>query len=403
MNVCYVAPDVAIPYYRGSSTHVYEISKNLAALGHRVYVVSRRLRRTDSRWDSMDGFTIYRTYQGLVGEPPLTSFHSEHVDSGRKGVATKLYGFYLGSFRAFQLGAEIAAIMRGRKIEVVLERETALGAGAISSELMGVPLVLEVIGGRYSGLSLKRASTVMTYSRNMVSAGAAAERLEVVSTAVDTGLFSPDPEKGEATRRKFLSTDEPVVGYVGTFPEWHGVDVLLAACKDQVGKGRRMKVLLVGPYFEAAKAEATRLGLGDDAVFTGPVPYKNVPDYINACDVLCAPYFPGASAYRKRIGLGAPLKVMEYMSCMKPVISTRSPPIPEILEDGKEGLLVEPGSVDELSSALGTLLDNRALADSYAQAARQRALLEFSWDQLARRISNILANSVASRGSRGAD
>jgi glycosyltransferase involved in cell wall biosynthesis len=403
LNVCYVAPDVAIPYYRGSSTHVYEISKNLAAMGHRVYVVSRRLRRSDSRWDFIDGFTIYRTYQGLVGEPPLTSFHSDHVDSGSRGLATRLYGFYLGSFRAFQLGAEIAAIMRGRKIEVVLERETALGAGAISSELMGVPLVLEVIGGRYSELSLKRATSIMTYSRKMVTGKAAAGRLEVVSTAVDTDLFSPDTIRGAETKRRYLSTGEPVVGYVGTFPRWHGVEVLLAACKDQLQKGRRLKIFLVGPYFEAAKAEATRLGLDDDVIFTGPVPYKDVPNYINACDVLCAPYYPAASSYRTKVGLGAPLKVMEYMACMKPVISTRSSPIPEILEDQKEGLLVEPGSVGELSLALATLLGNSALADGYARAARQRALQEFSWSQLAKRISKILANSAKQEGSKEAD
>ena len=399
MNVCYVAPDVAIPYHRGSSTHVYEISRNLAALGHRVYVVSRRLRRADSRWDSLDGFTIYRTYQGLVGEPPLTSFHSDHVDSGRRGLATRLYGFYLGSFRAFQLGAEIAAIMRGRDIEVVLERETALGAGAISSELMGVPLVLEVIGGRYSELSMKRAASIMTYSRKMVSGRETDERIQVVSTAVDTNLFSPDSTSGTKTRRRYISADEPVVGYVGTFPKWHGVELLLAACKNQLQKGRKLKILLVGPYFEAARAEASRLGLGDNAVFTGPVPYRNVPDYINACDVLCAPYFPDASPYRAKVGLGAPLKVMEYMACMKAVISTRSPPIPEILEDHKEGLLVEPGSAEELSSALETLLDDRALADEYARAARQRALREFSWTQLAERISKILAKTNSHKGS----
>ena len=403
MNVCYVAPDVAIPYYRGSSTHVYEISKNLAALGHRVYVVSRRLRRADSRWDSIDGVTIYRTYQGLVGEPPLTSFHSDHVDSGRSGLATRLYGFYLGSFRALQLGAEIAAIMRGREIEVVLERETALGAGAVSSELMGVPLVLEVIGGRYSELSLKRASTIMTYSRKMVPGRGVADRLEVVSTAVDTDLFSPDPGRGAETRRRYLPPEGPVVGYVGTFPKWHGVEVLLAACKDQLQKGRRLKVLLVGPYFEAARAEANRLGIGDDVVFTGPVPYRRVPDYINACDVLCAPYFPEASQYRTKVGLGAPLKVMEYMACMKAVISSRSPPIPEILEDHKEGLLVEPGDVGELSSALATLLGDRERADAYALAARQRALREFSWGELAKHISKILAKTKTPRGSGGAD
>ena len=402
MNICYVAPDVALPYFRGASTHVYEVSKNLTARGHRVSVVSRRVKRSQPRWERIDGFETYRTYQGVAFEPPMSSYGASHTDREGYSPLQRLYSFYLGSYRAFQLGAEVAALMSGRGIDVVLERETAFGAGAVSSSLLGVPMVLEMIGPRVSPMSLKRASKVLAYSARMAGGRVSRDKLELVPAGVDTERFTPDPDGRARVRSERNLGDEFVVGYVGTFQLWHGVQDIMTACS-RLGSDQRVRALLVGPYFTDAMKLAKELGMENQTVFTGPVPYEEVPAYINACDVLCAPYDPGLSSMRSERGIGAPLKVLEYMSCGKPVVTTSVPPITEVVDEGRTGLLVPPGDPDSLAEALRGLRNDPSRAGMIGVEARKEVVARYSWSSLARTLEEALRSACLASGRRMED
>ena len=390
MNICYVTPDVAVPYFRGASTHVYEVSRNLSSMGHRVSVVSRRLRRSQPRWEAIDGFETYRTFQGLLFEPPLSSYRGGHVDKDSTTTIQKLYSWYLRSYRAFQLGAEIATVMAGRDIDIVVERETAFGAGAVVSSILGVPMVLEMVGPRVSPLSLRRASKVLAYSAFMVRGRVPRDRLEIVPAGVDTDVFRPDRAARERVRTNLGVHDEYLVGYVGTFQLWHGVNALLSAV-NMLGSGSRaVKVLLVGPYYAEAQRFAESLGMASQTIFVGPVQYDSVPDYVNACDALCAPYDPSLSKLRSEGGIGAPLKVLEYMACEKPVVTTSVPPITDVVRDGHNGLLVPPGDVSSLAEAISELITEPDRALAMAQEARKLVVADYSWASLSRIMEAVL-------------
>jgi glycosyltransferase involved in cell wall biosynthesis len=397
LNICYVAPDVAVPYFRGASTHVYEVSRGLVGRGHRVSVVSRRLKRNQPRWETIDGFETYRTFQGLAFEPPMSSYSTTHVDRGSTSSLQKLYYWYLKSYRAFQLGAEVATVMSGRGIDVVMERETAFGAGAVLSSLLGVPMVLEMVGPRVSTMSLRRASKVLAYSTLMAGGRVPSEKLEIVPAGVNTELFATDPRGRDRIREKLGLEDSFVVGYVGTFQRWHVVNELLQACSMLGDSTQRVKVLLVGPYFVEAQRFAGEIRMGGDALFAGPVPYEAVPAYVNACDVLCAPYNPGLSKLRQRGGIGAPLKVLEYMACGKAIVTTSVPPIPEAVDDGRTGLLVPPGDVGSLSGAIGRLMDDKSLRGSLGREARKAVVEKYSWGNIVVAFERVLEQAAGSR------
>jgi glycosyltransferase involved in cell wall biosynthesis len=377
-----MVPDVVVPHYRGSSTHVYEVARHLARRGHEVTIVSRRLGRSHPRWEMLGNVNVYRTFQGVFFEPPLTTYSDHHADQkqGASSLVRTLYGLYLRSFRAFELGLEASRALSGRKIDVVLERETAFGAGAVLSRLARVPLVLEVIGPRISSLSLQRASLVLAYSREMVKGLVPPERLRMVSAAVNLRLFRPEPVAGEAVRLRYNLQGKKVIGYVGTFPGWHGVNELMSSMKRTLLRCPASVLFMVGPYFESAKELAMERGLEGSVIFSGPVPYESVPAYIAACDVLCAPYNPAASPRRAKEGIGAPLKVLEYMACEKPVITTNVPPIPDVVVDHENGLLVPPGDVAELSDAVVGILQDTALASRLGERGRRSVESKYSWD-----------------------
>jgi len=403
LNICYVAPDVAVPHYRGASTHVYEVSRNLSARGHHVSVVSRRVSRSQPVWETIDGFDTYRSFQGLMFEPPMSGYSATHVDRADFTPLQKLYSLYLRSYRAFQLGAELAVVMSGRGIDVVIERETAFGAGAVLSSILGVPMILEMIGPRVSHLSLKRASKVLAYSTAMAGGRVPREKLQLVPAGVDTDAFAPDQAAGERIRTERNLTDEFVIGYVGTFQRWHGVQELLSACSRLGPYPRRVKLLLVGPYFADAKKYSEEVGLGEDAIFTGPVPYEDVPAYVNACDVLCAPYDPRLSPMRAKGGIGAPLKVLEYMSCEKAVITTSVPPITDVVEGGRTGVLVPPGDPDSMAEALRGLIQDPGRMERIGREARREVVERYSWISLAATLERVLYQSGAGREERSKD
>jgi glycosyltransferase involved in cell wall biosynthesis len=379
---------------------VYEVSKNLSARGHHVSVVSRRLNRSQPRWETIDGFETYRTFQGLAFEPPMSSYSKSHVDRETLSFIQHVYSWYLGSYRAFQLGLEVATVMSGREADIVIERETAFGAGAVLSSILGIPMILEMIGPRVSALSLKRASKVLAYSTRMAGGRVPHAKLEIVPAGVNTEMFSPDPEAGGKVRHRHGLSDEFVVGYVGTFPLWHGVNGLLSACKKLDSLTKKVKVLLVGPYYSEAMHFAEGIGLGDSALFTGPVPYEEVPAYINACDVLCAPYDPSLSRIRSELGIGAPLKLLEYMACEKPVITTNVGPIAEVVENGRTGLLVSPGDVDATANAIRELIESPSLSESMGKEARKAVIAKYSWRKLAETLEQILFTARADRRGR---
>jgi glycosyltransferase involved in cell wall biosynthesis len=390
MNICYVTPDVAVPYFRGASTHVYEVSKNLSARGHRVSVVSRRLNRSQPRWEIIDGFETYRTFQGLAFEPPTSSYSASHTDREALSTIQRLYSWYLRSYRAFQLGAEVATVMSGRGIDVVIERETAFGAGAVLSSMLRVPMVLEMVGPRVSSMSLRRATKVLAYSDVMVAGRVPKGKLEIVPAGVNTEMFSPDAAAGAGIREKHGIGDEFVVGYIGTFQLWHGVNTLLSAVKKLGSGDRKIRALMVGPYFAESMRYAEALGMATDAVFTGPVPYDLVPAYVNACDVLCAPYDPSLSKIRSERGIGAPLKVLEYMACEKPVVSTDVPPISDVVENGRTGVLVPPGDIDALANGIRGIMNDSVRANHMGREARKAVIDRYSWGDLARTLEKVL-------------
>jgi glycosyltransferase involved in cell wall biosynthesis len=405
MRICYVAPDVAVPHYRGSSTHVYEVARNLSKLGHEVHVVARRVDSAQAKKESLDGMTIHRYQRGIVFSSRRSSFVNSEAKGSYRGstpsLVWKSYETYLKTIFPLYIAIEVTRLVRESSIDIIFERETAFGAGAMGSMLTGRPLILEVIGNRVSNMQARRSSKIIAYSRGMFEGTPEASKVETVTGAVDTDMFSPDPA-ARTEIRKLYSLDSPVIGYVGTFQEWHGLAELIRAAARLLKRHPDTKFFMVGPYYKETQAKVEAAGLGRSFVFTGPIAYVDVPKYINAADVLVAPYNPDKIESTEQVrkhGLGAPLKVYEYMAVGKPVITTDVKPISDPVEDGVTGYLVPPGDSDALGSALERMLDSPGSFVEMGALARQSMIANYSWAFLARRLSDIfeavLSRSIA--------
>jgi glycosyltransferase involved in cell wall biosynthesis len=113
---------------------------------------------------------------------------------------------------------------------------------------------------------------------------------------------------------------------------------------------------------------------------------------MNASDVLVAPYNPEKIESTEQVrkhGLGSPLKVFEYMSVGKPVVTTNVKPISDPIQDGVTGYLIPPGDSKALGSAILRILGNREAAETIAAAGRRSVIANYSWNIVAEQLQEI--------------
>jgi glycosyltransferase involved in cell wall biosynthesis len=380
-----VAPDVDIPSYRGASTHVLELSRALVQLGDDVHVICRR-RGSESSSETISGVVLHRIYRGILG-PLADSEAKPGVDTERLGLIGALYNLYLRSVFVFFAGVVALNVAKSNDLQVIVERETAFGAGALASLLSGRPMVLEVIGPRTSIASTHLSRIVLAYSKEMVPHRVHGKTV-LVKAAVNTTIFKPDPEEGMRIRRRLGITSSRVVGYVGTFQSWHGLDCLLKAASSLKDNYPDVKYMLVGPI-PSRLATSVEPRLSESLIFTGAVPYESVPKYINAFDIAVAPYCV-LNTPRSKKGIGSPLKVLEYMACGRPTVASSLPQVSEIIEDGRTGLLFPQGDWRALSSKLSILLENPNLARMLGENAYEVAKKDYSWLSFAHKLQELI-------------
>ncbi len=384
-SICYIAPDVALPFPTGASVHVAELASNLGRLGHNVHVIARRRGREEKSLESADGYTIHRVYRWMIAPGPARS-GSFPGGEGRSFVS-RAYYFYLRTVFAAYVSLVAAAVISRNRLDAIIERETAFGAGGLASTFTRRPLVLEIVGPRYSRLSAQRSSAIFYYTEGMLMKWVERSKCRAIEAGVNTERFRPESSTTETTRRSLrLSDSDLVVGYVGSFQSWHGIDVFVQAMSKLQSQIPALKAVLVGPSYEKHLETVRALGLTEAFRFTGPMPYDKIPSVINICDIMVAPYFPARDHLRRRYGIGWPIKVLEYMACGKPVITTKVTPMERVIEEGKTGLMVAQGDPEELAQAIALLAGNQALRnDLSSQAARIAA--SHSWSNVAMQVS----------------
>lgn len=211
------------------------------------------------------------------------------------------------------------------------------------------------------------------------------EKIIVMPNGVDVDLFKPDYDS-DSTRLELGLGDEPVISFIGSFQAWHGLDRLIESFMHVLKQFPNAKLLLVGDgrARQLVDDKIAEMGVASNVIITGFVPQEKVPEYLSVADVTVLPYpkLPMDLWF-------SPLKLYEYMAAGKAIVASRSGQIAEVLQDGYNGLLVEPGSVEELTRAILTLLNSTTLRDCLAQNARQQAVNQHSWDKYIGKLVSI--------------
>ena len=147
-----------------------------------------------------------------------------------------------------------------------------------------------------------------------------------------------------------------------------------------------------GPLRADCDALVRRLGLGDSVVFTGYLPEADKVPMLNLADV-----FVFASQLE-----GFPLAPQEAMSCGVPVVAFRSASLPEMVEDGATGFLVDPRARGDFAARVITLLGDPDLRARFGRASAARVERHFRWDQTVRQVHAVYRDLLDTWPRRGA-
>jgi len=113
------------------------------------------------------------------------------------------------------------------------------------------------------------------------------------------------------------------------------------------------------------------------------VPHDRVPLLLDACDILVSPHVPLADGSDF---FGSPTKIFEYMAVGKGIIASRLGQIGEVLADDETALLVEPGNVEQLATAIVKMVQSPELRTRLGVTAREVAMQKHTWTRNAERV-----------------
>src|SRR6266508_5750579 len=200
------------------------------------------------------------------------------------------------------------------------------------------------------------------------------ERFVVIRLGIELGERVAGAGDGRVESRRYLGIppDRFAVGWIGRMTAVKRTDDVLVAFKRLRDEGVDAVLCLVGDGPDRLQLErrAHELGVMRDTLFLG---YQNdVAEYFAAFDAFMLP-----SANE-----GTPVTTIEALAAGTPVVATRVGGVPDVVRDGEDGFLVDPGDVDELAERLAALAHDPALRKRMGAAGRERVLPRYAVERL---------------------
>lgn len=371
----------------GQYVHISELIKALRKLGHEVMVVA-----------------------------PAAS---ERAKFGADAGAVALLKRHVPRFayELMEFGYSLVAYQRLRQAvrkfrpDCLYERYNLLmPAGVWIKKNFGLPMLLEVNAplyeerDKYEGISLRRlaawsqryvwrsADFVLPVTRVLADAVLASdvpkERIAVIPNGIDPEQFGNNCLPTEKAKAKLGLSRRLVLGFTGFVREWHGLERVVDLVADR-GEGSGLHLLIVGdgPARESLETRARQRGIVDRVSVTGVVDRDRIPDYVAAFDIALQ---PSVVAY------ASPLKLFEYLAMGRAIVAPASPNIMEVLTDGENAVLFDPGQTDGMLRAIERICTDAELRRRVADGARSTiARRRFTWDDNARRVVELLDRLVS--------
>ena len=233
---------------------------------------------------------------------------------------------------------------------------------------------------------INRANLILTTSsermgRYLVEKGVPKSKIMATANHVNTDLFSPEVPKRESLNK--YSNERQIVLYVGTMDKKRELDILVKSFAMVRKRVADVILIMVGDGTDKTNLEklAHDLDIQNHVIFTGEVPYFEVPSFIATADIAISPIPP-----KWYFVISSPLKLIEYMSVAKPVVANEEiPEHKEVLEESGGGICV-PFTPEAFAEAIIELINNPEKAAEMGRRGREWVVQNRNYEILARQV-----------------
>ena len=359
--------DHSLPMHSGYTFRTRAILKAQQRLGIEVRgVTGLRHTQPGPAAEEADGLLFYRTEGQATGMTGLREWREIGLFAGAiNAVVEEWRPDVLHAHSPALCGQAALRVARRHGIPLVYEirafwEDAAVGNGATREGSLRYRLTR-----RLENFVVGRADAAVTICEglrgDLIARGNAPERISVVPNGVDLSLFGTPPEPDLELARELDLLDSrgallPVIGFIGSFYDYEGLDILIDAMELVVRYHPDARLLLVGggPCEEALRKRAAASRAASAIRFIGRVPHDQVERYYALTQVLAYP--------RKRsrlTDLVTPLKPLEAMAQGKLVCASDVGGHRELVQDGVTGRLFAPDDAQACAGALASLLTHR--------------------------------------------
>lgn len=411
-TVLYVRTDIGSQNLTagGSVTHTTGVINGMLHAGHTVLCASSAL------------FTILPTLHlkklWLLKNPQLL-----------RVLGCKLNALFSNIFFTLQT----LLFVRATKIDYLYQRYSMLNiTGVLVKKIKKIPLILEFNGSEIwvdkhwtqkrrfkltcliawaERVNIYHADTIVVVSAPLKDAlikqGVDAAKILVNPNGVDTAEFNPAvlaPQR-KSIKKQLHINNTFVVGFIGTFSAWHGINILAEMIPQVVQKNPNVHFLLIGtgPLQAQLQQVLQEKNIVSSVTFTGSVDHAQAREYLAVCDAFLSPTQPNTDGSPF---FGSPTKLFEYMSMAKPIIASDLEQVGSVMTPAftinslstivnKEiGIKVQPHDVQGFCKAVLFLAEcSTQMLQRMGANAREKALHNYTWNNHVHNIFNFTHTS----------
>ena len=290
---------------------------------------------------------------------------------------------------------------------------TALPA-LIAARKLGIPFVYEVRGFweitrisrepefentewykllcSFEALTAEQADHVFTLTTPMAEElerrGVNKNTITILPNSCNPERFEPTDRDNELATRLSIPPTVPVIGYIGTFVQYEGLEHLAEACGILKQKGLEFRLLIVGnentagndkgPITQKIIDVAVQYGFEDWLIMPGRIPHEEVETYYSLIDIAPFPRKP-----QPVTEMVSPMKPLEAAAMKKAIVVSSVRALTDMIVDGENGLVFEKGNITDFAEKLSMLISDDYLRIKLGEQARTWVEVERTWEQTA--------------------
>jgi len=334
------------------------IRQGLSRLGHEIYIIAPRYSGYDDRDDHVIRVPSIRLTRKADFPLPIPYFSKleKKISALELDIVHTQHPFLLGA-----LAEKIAA---KKNIPLVFTFHTQYEIYLHYAPFFIPEALSRWYIRRTVSSHIKHCNAVVVPAPSILPAVAeygGESKCHVIPNAIKVEKFSGG--NGERIRSHYHLQNSKILIFVGRMAEEKNLSFLLAAFKKINNTSPETVLLLVGggPTLDKLKKEAEALGLSHRVIFTGMVPYDEIPDYLKASDI-----FVMASTSEVK-----PLSLLESMASGLPIVAVRAPGAVDTVTDGQDGLLVNENTDEFAAAVIGLLKDLNRLEQMSKNASNK--------------------------------